>query len=78
MKYAIIVTGGNAPLYIPDTLNLDDSFIIAADSGVDVAAILGLKCDIAVGDFDSIENNEITKKINCKVYPKIKILVIRN
>ena len=48
LKLAIIITGGNAPLFIPDTIPLDNTFIVAADSGLDVAEILGLKCDVVI------------------------------
>jgi thiamine pyrophosphokinase len=69
MKIAIVVTGGNAPLFIPDTLPINDAYIIAADSGLDIAEILGLKCDLAVGDFDSIKNLTLLSNISFKEYP---------
>lgn len=72
MKLAIVVTGGNSPLFIPNTLPLDDVFVIAADSGLDITEILGLKCDLAIGDFDSISNEVLLKNVNYEKYPKDK------
>lgn len=72
MKLAIIVTGGNSPLYIPDSVPLDNTFIVAADSGLDIAQLLGLKCDIAIGDFDSIKNESLLTNLEVLKYPKDK------
>ncbi|MBK5201591.1 MAG: thiamine diphosphokinase [Spirochaetaceae bacterium] len=72
MKLAIIITGGNAPLFIPETVPLDNAFIVAADSGLDVAEILGLKCDIAIGDFDSIKDTSLLTDLEVLKYPKDK------
>ena len=72
LKLAIIITGGNAPLFIPDTIPLDNTFIVAADSGLDVAEILGLKCDVAIGDFDSIKDHSLLNNVEVMQYPKDK------
>lgn len=56
----IVVTGGKIPSR--DTVGrfLQPPYlVVAADSGVDNAALLGLSPDFALGDFDSIENTEL-------------------
>ncbi|MCK9191509.1 MAG: thiamine diphosphokinase [Sphaerochaetaceae bacterium] len=72
MNTAIVVTGGNAPLFIPETLPLDGYYIIAADSGLEIAVILGLKCNLAIGDFDSIQNLTLLNEIAIEKFPKDK------
>jgi thiamine pyrophosphokinase len=50
-----VVGGGQRASRLPATLTLPaDAFVIAADSGVDYAHALGLRVDVAVGDFDSV------------------------
>lgn len=49
---AIVVAGGDTDAPVPRALPSAD-LVIAADSGLDRAAALGLTVDIAVGDFDS-------------------------
>ncbi len=54
MSKAIIFTGSEAPAEIPADLQIDGSFIIAADSGFDLAVRWGVNVDLLVGDFDSL------------------------
>ncbi len=49
----IVICGGEAPGLDPRNLPAD-ALVIAADSGLDHAADLGLDVAIAVGDFDSV------------------------
>lgn len=51
---ALIIAGGEGPATddLPTTL-LDATLVIAADSGLDTAARLGIDVDVAIGDFDS-------------------------
>lgn len=51
-RTAIVVAGGDTATPVPRPLPSAD-LVIAADSGLDRAAALGLTVDIAVGDFDS-------------------------
>lgn len=53
MSKAIIYTGGGAPSTLPGNLMSPGDFVIAADSGYDVARHLGMKVDLCIGDFDS-------------------------
>lgn len=50
----VVVTGGDAlaPEQLPALPH--DALVVAADSGVDRAQALGLRVDVAVGDFDSV------------------------
>ena len=58
---AIVVAGGDAPgSALLDRLPAGDTVIvIGADSGVGHALALGLRVDIAVGDFDSIATDHL-------------------
>lgn len=50
----VVVAGGEpvAPGLVPDVPT--SAFVVAADSGVDLARALGWRVDMAVGDFDSV------------------------
>ncbi len=52
----VVVGGGAAPAAasLPPSLRDPGVFVVAADSGVDVAEGLGLAVHLAVGDFDSV------------------------
>jgi len=39
----------------PDKINIEQGLYIAADSGIETAEILGVKPDIIMGDFDSMD-----------------------
>jgi thiamine pyrophosphokinase len=53
----IVVSGGGRPrskLALPDALA-----VVAADGGVELASALGLRIDVAVGDFDSATDDAV-------------------
>lgn len=51
----VIVVAGGDPVAVGDLPRLPEGApVIAADSGVDLALSLGLRVDVAVGDFDSV------------------------
>ena len=56
---AVIIGNGDIHNYeyIKSKLN-DDDFIICADGGIRHTQHLGIKADVAVGDFDSGEKRE--------------------
>jgi thiamine pyrophosphokinase len=49
----IVLAGGPEPAVAAATLVSRAGFVVAADAGVDHALALGLRIDVAVGDFDS-------------------------
>ncbi len=51
---AIVVAGGPAPPPAVAALLPATAYVVAADSGVDHAHALGLRIDVAIGDFDSV------------------------
>lgn len=55
----IVVTGGDAPdpalVDILDLAGDGERVVVAADSGIGHAGALGLRVDVAVGDFDSVD-----------------------
>ncbi|MDC7242409.1 MAG: thiamine diphosphokinase, partial [Sphaerochaetaceae bacterium] len=67
-----IVTNGNAPLSLPSNFVDDSDLIIAADGGLEIVEILGLDCDIAIGDFDSLKKIELLDNIKYQRYDKDK------
>ncbi|GBD85353.1 thiamine pyrophosphokinase [bacterium BMS3Abin02] len=51
---AIIISGGGeVPAAVADGLPTD-AYVIAADSGLDLAAALGIRVDVVIGDLDSV------------------------
>lgn len=69
---AIIVTNGNAPLSLPPDFAKDSDLIIAADGGLEIVEILGLDCDMAIGDFDSLKKVELLDNIKYQRYERDK------
>jgi thiamine pyrophosphokinase len=69
---AIIVTNGNAPLSLPPNFANTSDLIVAADGGLEVVEILGLNCDIAVGDFDSLKKVELLNNVKYQRYDRDK------
>lgn len=53
-EVAVVLLGG-APVEPDGTRWPDGALVVAADSGVEQAARLGLRVDVAVGDFDSVD-----------------------
>jgi thiamine pyrophosphokinase len=53
-QHCIVVVGGDAPDLSGRVSLPDPAVVVAADSGVDHALALGLRVDVAVGDFDSV------------------------
>lgn len=54
MKRCIIFTGGRPEPRLPEGLELDGAYIIAADSGYKNCKQLGAVPNLAVGDYDSL------------------------
>jgi thiamine pyrophosphokinase len=52
-RWAVVVAGGPGEVVLRDPLPAG-AFVVAADSGLDRAAALGLPVDVVVGDFDSV------------------------
>jgi thiamine pyrophosphokinase len=52
---AVVVFAAGDPSEIGDPDIPSDAFVIAADSGVELAQALGWAIDLAVGDFDSVD-----------------------
>ena len=54
-EVVVVVTGGDPvdPAHLPALE--PGAFVVAADSGIDRALALGLRVDLAVGDFDSVD-----------------------
>src|SRR3954447_15853314 len=52
-RWAVVVAGGPGEVVLRDPLP-GGAFVVAADSGLDRAAALGLPVDVVVGDFDSV------------------------
>ncbi len=55
MSKAIVFTGGGGPESLPPGLLGPDDYLIAADSGFDMAKKLGYSVHYVIGDFDSTQ-----------------------
>ena len=66
----IIFVGGNSEPRLPDGIDTEGAYIIAADSGYINCLELGLKPDLAIGDFDSLGFEPHI--CETKVFPKEK------
>lgn len=55
MRTAVVVAGGDPVDGSLRALLPDDALVVAADSGLHHAAVLGLVADIVVGDLDSVD-----------------------
>jgi thiamine pyrophosphokinase len=57
---AVVVTGGESPDYRHVSSWFEKSeFVVGADSGLDTLGVYGVQPDIAVGDFDSVDDEGI-------------------
>ena len=70
-KRALIFTGGSLPDMTGIPI-LDTDVVIAADSGYDVCASLGIRPHLLVGDFDSVTCKRIDPSIPVKRMPTHK------
>ena len=70
MKSCVIFTGGKPEPYIPEGLNIKDSFVIAADKGYKNCKKLGIAPDMTIGDYDSL--GFIPQECEHLQYPKEK------
>lgn len=70
MKRCIIFTGGKAEPHIPESLDVKDAFIIAADKGYKCCKDLGIAPDMTIGDYDSL--GFIPKECEYMQFPKEK------
>lgn len=72
MDTILIFAGGDSP---PDEL-LEDlpeaARVVAADSGYDAAAALGLEVDVLIGDMDSVVAQDIPDRVRVIRYPTDK------
>lgn len=55
-----------------DKIKIESGFYIAADSGLETAEKLGIKPDIIIGDFDSVEPELLAEYQNIIKYPAQK------
>lgn len=62
MDTAVVVAGGTPARQVvpPD---LDGAFWIAADSGLELARDLGARCDVVVGDLDSLATSALERAL---------------
>jgi thiamine pyrophosphokinase len=61
----------NPPQFLRDLAKSVD-FVIGIDAGAETLLESGVKVDLAIGDFDSLKNKDLLKKINHLEYPKEK------
>ncbi|BAL80623.1 thiamine pyrophosphokinase [Caldisericum exile AZM16c01] len=73
MKRCLLVGNGakNPPQFLRDLAKSVD-FVIGVDAGAETLLESGVKVDLAIGDFDSLRNKDLLKKINHLEYPKEK------
>jgi thiamine pyrophosphokinase len=55
----VLFTGGAAPQGIPAGLELEESLIVAADSGIETALRWGMEPELVLGDMDSLTDMSI-------------------
>jgi len=61
----------NPPQFLRDHAKGID-FVIGVDAGTEILLESGIKVDLAIGDFDSLKNKELLKKVKYLEYPKEK------
>lgn len=59
----VVVVGGGPKSYIPDLkeFSCEDCYWIGADQGAEVLVEQGITPDLAIGDFDSVSENSLTR-----------------
>lgn len=70
MERCIIFTGGKPEPYIPDGLDVNNAFVIAADKGYKCCKKLGVTPDLTIGDYDSL--GYVPQECEHIKYPKEK------
>jgi len=61
-KETIVVVTGGDPVSVDQRRHVPDgALVIAADSGIEHAHALGLRVDVAVGDFDSVDPDALRR-----------------
>ncbi len=61
------------PKYIYKLVDINpDDYVIAVDQALDATIKQGIKVDVALGDFDSLENHELLKKVKTIKLPTEK------
>ncbi|QGG95120.1 thiamine diphosphokinase [Actinomarinicola tropica] len=60
---ALVLLGGEPIEELPVGIDASSMLVVAADSGVDQAHRLGLRVDVAVGDFDSVTPDGLARAV---------------
>ena len=69
MSKAIIFTGGGGPDSLPTDLLKQGDYLIAADSGYDMARQLGISVHSVIGDFDSTQFAQEALTLEHELHP---------
>jgi thiamine pyrophosphokinase len=72
MDTVLIFAGGESPIESLADEVPEAAFIVAADSGYDVAVAAGFRVDVLIGDMDSIATEVIPRHVIVERYPTDK------